>query len=293
MGKTTRHAVAARITCFFYKDSKITGIFFFLITEWNIFGKTCHNSYMIKPSYVQPTDETKTVAKLFSTRLVVKGNTWFPFTQIITWLLLSYLARKRLPQRSLIQSLGIGAVSMPLVLGSEWGHNLAHAAFAHWIGKPVDAIRIVWGMPLLVYYDVNDQQVAPKQHIVRAIGGPVFNLTLLPFTILLKQLSKKDSFLKDMGNFLFATNAFIGIGGFLPIPGVDGGPILKWSLVENGCTIEEADDTVRKVNGVLGAGFVAGTFLSAKRKRWVWTGICGMFALTALGIATGLLKEQR
>ena len=247
---------------------------------------------MIKPSYVNPDDTPNTILKIFSTRLVTKGNSWFPFTQIITWLLLSFLAKKRLSERSLIKCLGIGAFSMPFVLGSEWGHNLAHTAFAHWVGKPVDAIRIVWGMPLLVYYDINDQQVTPKQHIVRALGGPVFNLTLLPFTWLLKHLSNNDSFLKDLGNFLFATNAFIGIGGFLPIPGVDGGPILKWSLVEQGQSIQEADTTVRKVNGALGAGLCAATIQAVKKKRWVWSGIFGMFALTALGIAFGLIKEQ-
>ena len=48
---------------------------------------------------------------------------------------------------------------MPIVLGSEWCHNLAHAAAARAIGKPVDAIRITWGMPLLVYYDINDKNV--------------------------------------------------------------------------------------------------------------------------------------
>jgi Zn-dependent protease len=181
---------------------------------------------------------------------------------------------------------------MPLVLGSEWGHNLAHAASAHWVGKPVDAIRIVWGMPLLVYYDVNDQHVTAKQHIVRALGGPAFNLSLLPFVWLIKEFSKDDSMLKDLGNFLFATNAFIGIGGFLPIPGVDGGPILKWSLVERGYTIQEADNAIRKVNGVLGTALGGALIIAAKKKHWVWTGIFGMFAVTAFGIATGLIIEQ-
>ncbi|MBI9050857.1 MAG: hypothetical protein JEZ00_15660 [Anaerolineaceae bacterium] len=247
---------------------------------------------MIKPVYVKPDDEVTTVANIFSSRVVVKGKTWLPFSQIFTGLLMSYLALKRIPQRTLIQSLGIGAMAMPVVLGSEWGHNFAHATAAHCVGKPVDAIRIVWGMPILVYYDVNDQQVAPRQHIIRALGGPLFNMLLLPFALLAKRISKESSAMRDIANAATATNAFIVFGGLLPIPIIDGGAILKWSLVETGHSIPEADITVRKVNGMLGIGLVAATIETAKKKRWIWSVICAMFAVSALGVALGILKEQ-
>jgi len=74
---------------------------------------------------------------------------------------MAWVAKKRVPERSWLQSLGIGALTMLVVLGSEWCHNLAHAAAARMVGKPMDAIRITWGMPLVVYYDINDENVTP------------------------------------------------------------------------------------------------------------------------------------
>ena len=65
---------------------------------------------------------------------------------------------------------------MTAILGSEWCHSLAHAAAARSIGKPMDALRIDWGMPLVVYYDVDNEKVAPREHIIRALGGPVCSL---------------------------------------------------------------------------------------------------------------------
>ncbi len=48
----------------------------------------------------------------------------------------------------------------------------------------MDAMRIFWGTPLLVYFDIEDPSVTPKEHITRALGGPMFNaVALIPVTI--------------------------------------------------------------------------------------------------------------
>jgi len=247
---------------------------------------------MIKPPFVTPEDEVKVVGTAFGTPLVVKGKTWFPLAQLATWLILSWVAGRRKPERSLGQRLGVGVLTMPVVLGSEWCHNLAHAGAASWIGKPMDAIRIVWGMPLLIYYDINDASVSPPQHIYRALGGPAFNALLWFAAWLLKQQVRPGSVLGEMTEAAEKTNAFIAGVGLLPIPGIDGGPILKWSLVELGRTPAEADQDVRKVNGVLVAGLAGAGVAALKRKRWLEGGFLVMLAATALSIATGLLKEQ-
>ena len=130
---------------------------------------------MIKPAVVDPKDEVTTVGRVFTTPLVVKGKTWFPVTQLIAWPIMAWVAKKRIPERTWLQSFRVGALTMPVVLGSEWCHNLAHAAAARIVGKPMDAIRITWGMPLVVYYDINDESVTPRQHIIRALGGPVLH----------------------------------------------------------------------------------------------------------------------
>ena len=247
---------------------------------------------MIKPAIVQPTDEVTAVGKVFTTPLVVKGNTWFPLAQLITWPIMAWVAKKRRPERPWLQSLGVGALTMPVVLGSEWCHNLAHAAAARAINKPMDAIRIIGGMPLLVYYDVNDEAVMPKQHIIRSLGGPIFNILVLPLAWLFRQRTDPESVGRDIANTAVAANAFLPAVGLLPIPGIDGGPILKWSLVEKGYTQPEADLTVRKVDGILGTLLLAAGIVSLKKCRWFIGGLLLQLAAYALSIALGFLREQ-
>lgn len=249
-------------------------------------------SAMIKPPFVKPGEDVKIVGRVFNTPLVVKGKTWFPLVQLAAWPILSWVAGRRKPERSWGQRLVVGALTTPVVLGSEWCHNLAHAAAARWVSKPMDAIRVVWGMPLLIYYDINDASVSPPQHIARALGGPVFNALLFFVARLLKRQVCPGSALGEMAEAAEKINAFIAVVGLLPIPGIDGGPILKWSLVELGRTPAEADQDVRKVNGVLGATLAGAGVVALKRKRWLEGGLLVMLAATALSIASGLLKEQ-
>ena len=247
---------------------------------------------MIKPAVIQPDDEVNIVGKIFNTPLVTKGKTWFPVTQLITWPIMAWVAKKRIPERSWSQSLGIGALTMPVVLGSEWCHNLAHAAAANMVGKPVDAIRIVWGMPLLVYYDINDREVTPRQHIIRALGGPVFNILVIPISSYFRSRTGTKSVSRDLANLALGANIFLPAVGLLPIPGIDGGPILKWSLVQKGQTPQEADHSVRKVDGVLGVLLaIAGAF-SFRSRRWLIGGLLMQLGAIALSVAVGILKEQ-
>jgi Zn-dependent protease len=247
---------------------------------------------MIKPAIVQPDEEVTQVGKVFSTPLVVKGKTWFPLTQLVTWPIMAWAAKKCVPERSWWQSLGIGALTMSIVLGSEWCHNLAHAAAAYMVGKPMDVIRITWGMPLVVYHDINDETVTPRQHILRALGGPVFNFLVLPIALLVRRFTRPNSATRDITNVAIGTNLFLPTVGLLPIPGIDGGPILKWSLVEKGRTPKEADRMVRKVDGVLGVCLAFAGILSINKRRWLLGGLLMQLAGLALSIALGIFKEQ-
>jgi Zn-dependent protease len=180
-----------------------------------------------------------------------------------------------------------------IMLGSEWCHNLAHAAVAHKIGRPVDAIRIFWGTPLLIYYDINDQKVTPHQHILRALGGPVFNALMVPLSWFAKHLTREGSLSHYAADFALGTNMFIASLSLLPIPGIDGGPLLKWSLVERGHSPARADEVVKGVNRFMGAslGLAAGVALK-KRHKWIGAAMAA-FAATSLAIGFGLLKEQK
>lgn len=209
---------------------------------------------MIKPTVLQPEDDTTLIAKVFNTSLVVKGKSWFPANWLIVWMVMAWVAGRGHPERSWGKRLGTGALTTTAILGSEWLHNLAHAAAASLVGKPVDAIRIMWGLPLLVYYDINDQTVTPRQHILRALGGPLFNAMVLPAALLFRRFTRPGSAARDAANAAAGMNAFLATASLLPIPGIDGGPLLKWSLVARGDTPSQADEKVKRINRVTGAG---------------------------------------
>jgi hypothetical protein len=134
--------------------------------------------------------------------------------------------------------------------------------------------------------------VTPRQHILRALGGPLFNLLVLPVALLLRQRTVPGSTARDVADAAVATNAFLPAVGLLPIPGIDGGPILKWSLVEKGYTPRQADEAVRKVDGALGVGLALAGALSFRKRRPLLGGFLALLAGTALTVALGILKEQ-
>ncbi|MGD8904107.1 MAG: hypothetical protein PVI67_11120 [Anaerolineae bacterium] len=247
---------------------------------------------MKKPAVVKPTDDVTLVGHICGTPVVVKDTTWLPMTEFAVWLLMSWLAGRGHDDRPWWKRLGTGALTMSAILGSEWCHNLAHAAAARSIGKPMDALRVTWGMPLLVYYDINDRTVSPRQHIFRALGGPVCNALLLLLALCSRRLIKQGTVPGNVVNAAVGMNTFLVSASLLPIPGLDGGPILKWSLVDRGATPEEADETVRAVNRVAGGGLGIAAGIALKRKRRFLGSLLALSATLSLAVGFGLLKEQ-
>lgn len=247
---------------------------------------------MIKPEIVSPGESVNQVGEIFEAPLVTKGRTWLPLAEIAVWVMMIREAGRLHPERNWITRLGVAALNMPVILGSEWCHNLAHAAAAKWVGHPVDAIRITWGMPLLVYHDLEDAKVTPQEHIIRALGGPLINTVFLGVAALLRPLTHPKSIARDVANAALGMNAFLILGGLLPIPGIDGGAALKWALVDRGQTPAQADATIRKVDAVASMGLGAGAAVALKKRKHLIGGIFAMFAGFAFVIATGLLKEK-
>jgi Zn-dependent protease len=246
---------------------------------------------MKNPLSLRPGDKITKIGHIFETPLVVKGLTWLPVIPLITWLVMSWLAGRGRPDRSWAKRAGVAALTMPALLGSEWCHNLAHAATAHASGKPMDAMRIAWGMPLCVYYDINDASVTPRQHILRSLGGPIFNLLVVPVALLLRRFTRPGTGAREAADVAVGMNIFLSTVSLLPLPGIDGGPILKWSLVERGLTIPQADEAVRKVDGVAAAALSAGSAVAFKNRRGWIGGLLAMFAILAFAISRGLIKE--
>lgn len=223
----------------------------------------------------------------------VRLRAWWmamPTIPLAFWSLMTAWAGRRRSERPMGQRLAVGALTSAVVLGSEWGHNLAHAASARRAAAPMDALYVMGAMPR-VHYTVNDDRVSPRQHVGRAAGGPLFNGLLLLLSLLLRRRTPPDSLARETLNAAVAGNAFIVMAGLMPLPGLDGGPILKWSLVARGLTPADADRAVSDVDLALGAALTTAGIVVLPQRRWPGLGLVGL-GLTCLAIALGFLKEE-
>ena len=232
------------------------------------------------------------IGRLGETEITRMGLAWLPVTQFLLWGLFAKASHQRNPGKSWLRAGVEGFCQMLVTLGSEWGHNLAHLSASNLIGKPMDQFRIQLGMPRCIYHELNDPDVAPREHLARALAGPIFNLSLLPLASAARGMTKKDTITGQTARTAWGVNLFLTVVSLLPIPGIDGGPILKWSLVERGKSPQEADDVVRKVNGPLAlllGLFSAGAFLKKRN-------LLGLFGLMLGGISlavfAGWLNEE-
>ena len=243
-------------------------------------------------SIPDPSASDHVIGRLGETEVTRRGITWLPVNQLIIWGLFSRASRRRNPGKSWFRAGLEGFCQMAVMLGSEWGHNLAHLVASHLVRKPMDQFRIQLGMPRCVYHRLNDPDVAPREHVARALGGPIFNLLVLPFTWLAGRLTRPNTIAGVTARTARDTNLFLSLVSLLPIPGIDGAPILKWSLVERGRSIAEADEVVQKANGPLALflGLFSGAAFLKKKP------LLGFFSLMLGGISlsvyTGLLKEE-
>lgn len=236
--------------------------------------------------------EYKEIGKVFGTPLLVKGITWLPITQVIALFGLVWWAGKRKPSRSIVQRFVVGALSMPVVLGAEWGHNLAHAKAAILTGKPMDALVIQFGMPRVYYKSLDDHDVTPREHILRASGGPVFNLIFMLLWRIIRIFTKDGTILGDVTDAAVAANTFLCTVSLIPVPGIDGGPILKWSLVDRGFKENEADEVVRKVNGWTSPLYLMLAAFFLKKRQHLLAMIFFQFSAIAYAFFRKWIREE-
>jgi hypothetical protein len=248
---------------------------------------------MIKPEVLPRDYDAVELAEIFDTPVVVVPDiSSIPANQLIVSVGLAYWAKSRHPERSWRQHLFAGVLSMFVTLGSEWAHNMAHAYAAKLVGKPADAIRIVFGMPLLVYHDLNNESITPKQHLIRGSGGPLLNLFLLPLGCFWQKRTRPGTVGRDAADAALAFNLFLLFAGLQPIPGLDGGVLLKWALVDRGQSIPQADESVRKANWISGLLLTIGSALAFKKRRWWAGGVLGVLGGISFLVAKGWLKES-
>jgi hypothetical protein len=75
-----------------------------------------------------------------------------------------------------------------------------------------------------------------------------------------------------------------------PLPPVDGGTILKWTLVERGKTEREADEMVRRVDWVIGIGAAIIGVAAFALKMWIVGLILVGISIVIIGVTAGKIQ---
>jgi Zn-dependent protease len=182
---------------------------------------------------------------------------------------------------------------MALLVAADVGHAIAHVFSARRAGAPMDAIELSANMPRTVY---TNNDVPPKAHRGRAIGGPIYSGLALLLGLLARALTKRSSTARELADWWSIGNAFIFFGSLTPTPSVDGGSLLKWHLAERTGDEEAAERTVRRAGLTAGGAMVGaglGLALRGRRLPAVVLGGWGIFTIVdTLGWAREVLSDR-
>lgn len=202
--------------------------------------------------------------KIFRTPVKVKLTVLIPIVAL--WIGITWIFLFRNPERGFWQCMLIGFMSVVLLLIADFGHAIAHIFSARYAKAPIDEISIIGDMPRTLYWD-ND--VSPNVHGMRAMGGPIFSALGLLLSVAIYGVVSGNIIARELAVISAVGHGFIFIGSLLPLPMVDGGTILKWTIVASGKTALEADKIVKRVNMVIGiAGLIIGVVLLSKQ-LWI------------------------
>lgn len=225
------------------------------------------------------------IIKIFNTPIKFKAIVLINLVAL--WVVATWYGIYSHPGRSLSIGLLIGFFAMVLMLVADFGHAFAHIISARYGKAPMDEVLIAAGMPRTIYFD-ND--VSPKAHRTRALGGPIYSLVGLLLSILVFTLFPIGSVGRELAAWSVLGQGFIFGGSLLPLPIVDGGTILKWILVERGKIETAADGIVQQGNWVLAALCVVlgSSFLFGQ--MWLAGAIALGVGIVAVMAAAGKMK---
>lgn len=196
----------------------------------------------------------------------VKVRTITYINWMILWGFLSWYTNHTHPERTWWVNIMVGFLASLMLLIADWGHAFAHILSARYARAPMDEIVISGGMPRTHY---SDNEVSPETHRLRALGGPIFSAIFLLISLLVLFVFPGDSLVNEIGFWSSLGHAFIFIGCLIPIPIVDGGTILKWSLVKRGRTPDQADIILRRVNIIISILSMIGGIALLVRLFWL------------------------
>ena len=191
------------------------------------------------------------------------------------------------PERGFWQGLLIGLVTALLLLVAEYGHPLAHIFSARFAGAPMDEILISLDMARTLY---SNNDVLPKVHRMRALGGPIFNIVGLLLSLAIYAVASGNTIAQELAGWSALGHGLLLIMSLSPLPPVDGGTILKWTLVERGKTEREADEMVRRVDWVIGIGAaIIGVGMIAMQ-MWIAGVILLGISIVVIGVVAGKIR---
>jgi Zn-dependent protease len=152
----------------------------------------------------------------------------------------------------------------------------------------MDEIRLsVTQMPHTLY---KNNAVLPRVHRMRAIGGPLFNVVCLILSEIVFFAVPRGSIGQELAAFSAAAHGIMLIMSLAPLPIVDGGSILKWTLVERGWSQASAEATAAKIGWSVGiVSALIGLVLIALH-IWIIGGILTAGGIIVLGTAVGLVR---
>jgi hypothetical protein len=99
-------------------------------------------------------------------------------------------------------------------------HAFGHILSGKIIGSAMDELLITATRDINLYHG-DQSQILGHIHLVRSLGGPIFNLLIALICFMLVKWVGAG-FGTSLISSLISTNLFFGIGGFIPLPSVDG-----------------------------------------------------------------------
>ncbi len=142
-------------------------------------------------------------------------------------------------------------------------------------------------MPRTLYWN---NEVSPDVHRMRAIGGPIFNVLGLLLSAVIYAVARGNPIIRELATWSAVGHGWILLAALLPLPIVDGGTLLKWTLVARGRTEKEADEMIRRVDWVLGiVGGIIGVGLTAIQ-MWIAGVILVGCGVVVIAVAAGKIR---
>jgi len=108
-------------------------------------------------------------------------------------------------------------------------HALGHVISGKMVKSAMDELLIT-ALRDVNRYHGEQSQIPSKVHLVRALGGPVLNIIVGVICIFFAA-SIPSGFWSNLNASMVTVNLFFGLGGFLPIPSVDG--VVIWREIKN------------------------------------------------------------